>query len=166
MYSASSSSHVGLYTSQSESRLPKLSLPTFSRDPLSWQTFWDSFQEAVHADLNPTLSGAQKFNYLKGQLRRDAARAVTGFPLTDCYYKHSTEILQERFGQTHTIAKAHMQALVDLPSLDSTFTDLRSFYDLPYQLGVCHHHLDKVQKSREIWTLVYTYRSRKDASRS
>ena len=91
LYSASSSSHVGLYTSQSVSRLPKLSLPTFSRDPLSWQTFWDSFQEAVHADSNPTLSGAQKFNYLKAQLRRDAARAVAGFPLTDCYYKHSKE---------------------------------------------------------------------------
>jgi len=125
--SASSSGHVGLYTSQSVSRLPKLSLPTFSGDPLSWQTFWDSFRAAV--DSNPTLSGVQKFNYLKAQLRGDAARAVAGFPLTDCNYKHSTDILQERFGQTHTIVKAHMQALVDLPSPDNTFTDLRSFYD-------------------------------------
>ena len=25
------------------SRLPKLSLPTFSGDPITWQSFWDSF---------------------------------------------------------------------------------------------------------------------------
>ena len=30
------------------SRLPKLDLPKFSGDPLGWQTFWDSFQVAIH----------------------------------------------------------------------------------------------------------------------
>ena len=34
-------------------RLPKLSLPTFSGNPLAWQTFWDSFDAAVNS--NPTL---------------------------------------------------------------------------------------------------------------
>ena len=36
------------------SRLPKLSLPTFSGDPLTWQAFWDSFFAAIHS--NPSLS--------------------------------------------------------------------------------------------------------------
>ena len=53
------------------SRLPKLSLPTFSGDPLTWQTFWDSFYAAI--DANPNLSGIQKFTYLKAQLQGDAA---------------------------------------------------------------------------------------------
>ena len=44
------------------SRLPKLTLPTFSGDPLTWQTFRDSFHAAIHA--NTSLSGIQKFNYL------------------------------------------------------------------------------------------------------
>ena len=43
-------------------QLPKLSLPTFSGDPLQWQMFWDSFDAAVHS--NVSLSGVQKFNYL------------------------------------------------------------------------------------------------------
>ena len=51
---------------QNASRLPKLTLPTFSGDPLAWQTFWDSFEAAV--DSNPALSPLQKFNYLKAQL--------------------------------------------------------------------------------------------------
>jgi len=61
-------------SSQSVSRLPKLSLPTFNGDPLSWQTFWDSFVAAV--DSSPVLSGVQKFTYLRAQLLEEAARAV------------------------------------------------------------------------------------------
>ena len=48
------------------SRLPKLTLPSFSGNLLDWLTFWDSFQAAIH--LNPNLSRVQKFNYLKAKL--------------------------------------------------------------------------------------------------
>ena len=111
----------------SVSRLPKLSLPTFSGEPLSWQTFWDSFSAAV--DSNHTLSGVQKFNYLRAQLQGDAARAIAGFPLTDANYTHSIDLLRERFGQSHKIVNAHMQALLDLPNPSSDMTELRRFYD-------------------------------------
>ena len=53
------------HTKQNTSRLPKLSLPTFNGNPLQWQTFWDSFNAAVHS--NSHLSGVEKFNYLKAQ---------------------------------------------------------------------------------------------------
>ncbi|XP_065909758.1 mucin-17-like isoform X1 [Dysidea avara] len=73
------------------SRLPKLSLPTFSGDPLTWQTFWDSFYAAI--DANPNLSGIQKFNYLKAQLQGNAARAIGGLPLTDRNYVHAITLV-------------------------------------------------------------------------
>ena len=101
-------------TSYSVSRLPKLSLPSFSVDILSWQTFWDSFSAAV--DSSPVLSGVQKFNYLRTLLQGEAARAVPGFPLSDANYSHSVEILKERFGQTQKIVNAHMQGLLNLPT--------------------------------------------------
>ena len=47
-------------------RLPKLSLPVFAGNPLQWQSFWDSFDAAVHN--NPSLNGIQRFNYLIAQL--------------------------------------------------------------------------------------------------
>jgi len=37
------------------SRLPKLTIPMFNGDPLSWQSFWDCFDLAVHS--NPNLTG-------------------------------------------------------------------------------------------------------------
>ena len=46
--------------SQTICKLPKLNLPVFSGNPLDWQSFWDSFEAAVHR--NPWLNGIQKFN--------------------------------------------------------------------------------------------------------
>jgi len=40
-------------TYQSHCRLPKLALPTFSGNPLQWQTFWDSFPAAIGLQSTP-----------------------------------------------------------------------------------------------------------------
>ena len=108
-------------------RLPKLTLPTFFGDPLTWQTFWDSFYVSIHA--NPNLSGIQKFNYLKAQLQADAARTIAGLPLTEANYYHAIAILQDRYGQQHKIVNAHMQALLEMPSPSNNLASLRTFYD-------------------------------------
>lgn len=109
------------------SRLPKLSLPTFSGNPLMWQTFWDSFEAAVH--LNPNLTGVEKFNYLRAQLEGEAARTVGGFPLTNANYDQSVSLLKARFGQQQRIVNAHMQALLDLQAANNTAASLRHLYD-------------------------------------
>jgi len=82
--------HVHVPSQSSTSRLPKLTIPVFSGDPLNWQTFWDLFSAAIHT--NPALGCIQKFNYLKAQLQGDAARAIAGLPLTECKYQHSIEL--------------------------------------------------------------------------
>ncbi|XP_065886666.1 uncharacterized protein [Dysidea avara] len=120
-------SHVHVSLQSANSRLPKLTLPTFSGDPLSWQTFWDSFNAAVHT--NPALGGIQKFNYLKAQLQGDAARAIAGLPLTELNYQHSVALLEERFGQPHKLINAHMQVLLDMPNATTSLTSLRLLYD-------------------------------------
>lgn len=55
-------------------RLPKLDLPIFSGDILTWQTSWDSFQTTVHN--NPLLTNVQKFSYLKSQLSHSAENCI------------------------------------------------------------------------------------------
>ena len=108
--------------------LPKLTLPTFSGDPLAWQMFWDSFNTAIHA--NPSLSGVQKFNYLKAQLQSDAERTIAGLPLTELNYQHSIALLAECFGQPHKLVSAHTQALLEMPNPTSNLASLQAFYDL------------------------------------
>ena len=56
----------------------KLNIPVFSGEPLLWQSFWDCFNSAINS--NPILNGVQKLNYLRAQLRADAAAVITGLP--------------------------------------------------------------------------------------
>ena len=104
------------------SRLPKLSLPNFSGNPLAWQSFRDSFDAAVHN--NPSLDGIQKFNYLRAQLEGDAARVIAGLPLTSANYDNAMTLLTERFGQPHKIINAHMQALLDVANPVNSLSSL------------------------------------------
>ena len=109
------------------SRLPKLTLPTFNGSALQWQTFWDSFTAGV--DSNPNLSNIQKFAYLRAQLEGDAARVISGFPLTDRNYVESVAVLKERFGQQFKLVDAHMEALLNVPAPSNNLSSLQSFYD-------------------------------------
>jgi hypothetical protein len=114
-------------TSNQSHHLPKLALPTFSGNILEWQTFWDSYESAVHE--NPMLTNVQKFNYLKAQLRDEALESITGFALTNANYEEAVNVLTERFGQTDKIINSYMQALLEIPQPRNQLTSLRKFYD-------------------------------------
>ena len=114
--------------SQNASRLPKLTLPRFGGDPLKWQTFWDSFESAVHS--NTVLTNVQKLNYLRVHLEGEAARAVAGFSLTSVNYDQSLEVLRNRFGDQQKIINAHMHALMNLPNASNNITSLKTLYDV------------------------------------
>ena len=114
-------------SSYATSRLPKLSIPTFTGDPLNWQSFWDCFDSAVNS--NPTLSNVQKLSYLRAQLQGDASRVVAGFPLTNTSYSQSIALLTDRFGQPYKIVNAHLQALLHLLSPSNTLASLQGFHD-------------------------------------
>ena len=108
-------------------RLPKLTIPTFSGNVLEWQSFWDCFETAVHN--NPALSNVQKLNYLRAQLQEGALRVVAGLPLTNTSYAHSVTLLRDRYGQPHKLISAHMKALIELPGPSNTLASLQWFYD-------------------------------------
>ncbi|XP_071125007.1 uncharacterized protein [Mytilus edulis] len=123
------STNINSYTSASSQNhyLPKLTLPIFTWNILEWQTFWDSYECAIH--LNPSLTDAQKFNYLKEQLQNEALRTIAGFALTNANYTDAIILLKERFGQTHKITQAYIQALLEIPSPRNHLVSLRQFYD-------------------------------------
>ncbi|XP_060588880.1 uncharacterized protein LOC132744245 [Ruditapes philippinarum] len=108
-------------------RLPKLSLPVFSGDILEWQSFWDAFDSSVHQ--NPNLTEVQKFNYLKTQLEGSAANVIQGFALTHANYIQAVDLLKERFGQSHKIIHAYIQALLNLPAPSNTLHSMRNYND-------------------------------------
>ena len=124
-----STEHTPVISSSSyaTSRLPKLSIPTFTGNPLTWQSFWDCFDSAVNS--NPVLSNIQKLSYLRAQLQGDASRVVAGFPLTNASYSQSVELLKNRYGQPHKLVNTHLQALLNLPNPSNTLVSLQLFHD-------------------------------------
>ena len=109
------------------SRLPKLTLPTFSGDSPEWLSFWGSFDAAVNKKYG--LSDIEKFNYLQAQLTGEAERAIGGFSLTSSNYAKAIDTLHKRFGQSSKIINAHMSALLELPQPYNRVSSLKSFFD-------------------------------------
>lgn len=110
-------------TPKLQARLPKLTLARFSGEPTKWQSFWDSFESAVHN--NKSISSVDKFNYLKGLLDGSAASAITGLSLTGENYETAVDILKKRFANPQLLISSHMDALLKLHSSTSS-TDIKS----------------------------------------
>ena len=75
------------------------------------------------------MSGIQKMNYLKGYLKGEAARAVSGLPLTDENYQKAVELLKDRFGRNQILINAYMETLIKINVPSSDVKRLRTFYD-------------------------------------
>ena len=67
--------------------------------------------------------------YLRAQLKHDAARVVARFPLTGVNYQHSVTLLWQRYGQTHKLIIAYMNALVEMCNPTNSSSALQLFYD-------------------------------------
>ena len=98
-------------------KLPKISLPRFSGNPLKWSGFWDSFNSAVHN--NPELSEVEKFNYLRSLLEGSAHDAIAGLMLSSTNYKEAIKILNKRFGDKQVIISKHMESLLGIEAVES-----------------------------------------------
>ena len=114
-------------TANHSHRLPKLDLPKFGGNILEWQSFWDAYETAVHT--NGELRESEKFSYLRAQLRDEALHTVMGFSLTNGNDTKALNLLRERYGQTHKIVQAYMQALVNIQPPTNSLQSLRNFYD-------------------------------------
>lgn len=58
--------------SQARAKLPTLTLPKFRGDVTMWNTFWDSFQSAIHNNQMRDISKVNKFNYFNSVLEGSA----------------------------------------------------------------------------------------------
>ena len=69
-------------------------------------------------------------NYLSGLLKGEAARAISGLPLTNNNYSTAVTLLRDRFGQNQVLINAYMDALIKTQSPTCDVKKLRNFYDL------------------------------------
>ena len=115
--------------SESKVRLPKLTIQPFRGELITWTTFWDSFEVAIHN--NRSLSNIEKFNYLRSLLQGPALDAIAGLTLTDANYNEAVQVLTSRFGNKQLIIDRYMELLLSVETVvsDSNLRALRHLYD-------------------------------------
>ncbi|CAB4007898.1 PREDICTED: uncharacterized protein LOC100197852 [Paramuricea clavata] len=142
-------------TSQSvQCRLPKMQMPEFDGDPLTWQGFWD--QVSIHSNAN--ISKIDKFNYLKGCLRGEALAAISGLMLSSDNYKEAIPLLKNRFGNEQLLISSHMESLLKISKIRSqeSTRELRMLYN---HVENCIRNLKSLKLDttgkfgKNIWTL-------------
>ena len=103
---------LGLTNLPTHAKLPKLELKKFSSNSISWHPFWESFESAIHKNIN--LNDVDKFQYLKSLLKGSAAETISGLALTNSNYNHTVELLTKRFGSKQLIISKHIELLIQL----------------------------------------------------
>lgn len=131
-------SHDSSFTSSTSSKssdvknrvkLPKLEIKKFSGDPLTWQTFLESFECAV--DQNDGLSSVQKMNYLINLVSGVAAETISGLSLSNENYTTALELLKNRFGDKQLIISSYMNKLLETETVRhvSDIKKIRKLFD-------------------------------------
>ena len=110
-------------------KLPKITLPRFSGDPVNWLPFWDAYNSAIHS--NSSLTDIDKFNYLRSLLDKTAYNAIAGLALSSDNYLHAIELLSKRFRNKQVIISKHMDILLHMDpiSSDCHLKELCHLYD-------------------------------------
>ncbi|XP_064629241.1 uncharacterized protein LOC135488536 [Lineus longissimus] len=79
--------------------------------------------------LKENYENITKFNYIVGQLEGNALDAVAGIHASGDNLTTLIEVLEERFGQTRKIIRAHVTNLLDIPNPSYNHASLRGFYN-------------------------------------
>lgn len=83
--------------------------------------FWDSLDSIIHSDQS--LTPIRKFSYLLASLQGSAAATINGLNLSSANDNAAVtlqlqlRLLKERYGDTHKIINALMDALGNLPTV-------------------------------------------------
>ncbi len=114
-------------------KLPKIDIPTFNGNILSWMTFWEQYSIAIHGRSD--ISDAQKLVYLRHSVKEGSAKAVIeGLSRTGDQYGEAIESLRARYDRPRLIHQAHVRKILEVPGLkDGSGRELRHLHDVVQQ---------------------------------
>ena len=106
-------------------KLPKINLPFFSGNQIEWTSFWDIFNQSIHTD--PNIQEVEKLIYLRGQLKGDAFRLISSYPIEVSTYPIVIALLKNTYGEAEHIKLAHTLDFFKIPEIKHTAQDLAEF---------------------------------------
>ncbi|XP_050423619.1 uncharacterized protein LOC126835225 [Adelges cooleyi] len=106
--------------------LPRIEIPKFDGNIISWCSFRDMFQSLVHE--NHLYSDIERFHYLTSCVSGPAASIVKSVPLSAANYRVAWTALIDRFDNQRLLATAHIDQLFAFkPIVHESLAPLTSF---------------------------------------
>ena len=114
-------------------RLPKIDVPTFNGNILSWKTFWEQYSIAIHDQSG--ISDAQKLVYLRHSVKDGSAKGIIdGLSHSGEQYPEAIECLRTRYNRPRLIHQAHVRKILEVPTLkEGNGKELRHLHDVAQQ---------------------------------
>lgn len=117
-------SNSSINQSLSRSRLPQISLPTFSGVISEWPKFKQLFESMVNS--NPDIPTIEKFHYLSTSLMGDPKTLISPFTVNEDNYKVAWEALNDRYDNKRLLATSYVEKILYYPPHKGT-SNLFSF---------------------------------------
>ncbi|XP_077282302.1 uncharacterized protein LOC143908492 [Temnothorax americanus] len=95
--------------SQSEQRLPDISIPSFKGVYEAWPTYRDLFKAVIYDSQR--LTDVEKLHYLRLSLEGPLAQLISGLPLTGDSLKPSWEMLVDRYENKRLLIQSYLDQL-------------------------------------------------------
>ncbi|XP_046382360.1 uncharacterized protein LOC124153308 [Ischnura elegans] len=109
-------------------KLPQINLPIFHGAYDEWVTFYDTFNSLIHE--NVSLSGIQKFHYLRSTLRGEALQVIASLATSEQNYGIAWGLLRQRFENKRYIINMHVKAIFEFTQLvKESSTEVRNLVD-------------------------------------
>ncbi|KZS07338.1 Uncharacterized protein APZ42_028883 [Daphnia magna] len=94
--------------------LPQIKITPSNGDPKEWPTFISSFRDMIH---NVVPSDAQRHAFLKQLLTTEVRSYIAEYLDNPSTYYDALVELKKRYGQPQVVARSHLMALMNLPSI-------------------------------------------------
>ncbi|XP_065371866.1 uncharacterized protein LOC135963802 [Calliphora vicina] len=120
-------SHSRNETFALQARLPKIDLPVFSGDYLTWMSYQDMFVSLVHN--NSGLTDVQKFCFLKNSCKGTPLDIVNEYPATDSSYNLAWTALQNRYHNKRKIVDTIFKKLFSISASDGSSKSIQTILD-------------------------------------
>ena len=98
-------------------KLPKLRISRFKGTPIDWVRFGNMFVTQVHSK---PISGEEKFGYLLEMVTPAIRGKIGSLKPGEIGCKIAWEWLKTEYGQNKLVVSAHVQEIVNLPSVKGT----------------------------------------------
>ena len=108
-------------------KLPKLRITPFKGTSTDWVGFENMFVTQVHSK---PISAEEKFGYLLEMVTPAVRGKIGNLKPGEIGYKTAWERLKTEYGQNKLVVSAHLQEIVNLPSVRGThFLRIQEFYE-------------------------------------